>query len=477
MSGRQDTVTPSGDPATPRPLLDMNDPALQALIRSTADLAGASCAERVEKSVNARLDSHIKHIDDRLDGFDARLVALEVKPAGDTSVSSSDAPVTVGMSTVPSSTGTATAPSPARSRPVTDSAKDGWNAMSAQEQSAWRAHHAGVATRPPAHTVVPVSTAPGDSGSAQFSKPLYCEPETLPKFDGNPAKLELWITSIRDKVRKNRDPRWEPAVVVAIPDALTDTAARWHAALDDSQVDSHQSVTDIFKAMRKAFPVNRAQIRSAAHDRRWQPRTESAMLYAYDKQSLLRSAYDQSTSSTREAIEIAEIVDGLVDTFQPMIRLPQGCSEMDTLIQELCQWEPVWRSIHKTPLVAATSDTTSVSVKPSVSTGKSVRTEVSAPTVKVAVDSRPSQPPVTGAAARGRYDPARVVEATGDQPRQYRRENGNIMRLNRPCARCGEQHFDFEHAFIKEGAQSFPIIADSDYDVEGDSSVAGSHFA
>ncbi|KAE8218990.1 hypothetical protein CF319_g7232 [Tilletia indica] len=94
---------------------------------------------------------------------------------------------------------------------------------------------------------------------------------------------------------------------------------------------------------------------------------------------------------------------------------------------------------------------------------------------KSASDSRPSVAMSSNPPARGRYDPSRVTEAAGDQPRMYQRENGSIMRLNRGCARCGEQHFDFEHAYIQEGARAFPLVVTSDYEVVD--SEDGSDFA
>ncbi|KAE8184190.1 hypothetical protein CF328_g7939 [Tilletia controversa] len=194
------------------------------------------------------------------------------------------------------------------------------------------------------------------------------------------------------------------------------------------------------------------------------------MMYAYDKQSMLRTAYSLVSSGPQHEIELAEIVDGLPDTMKPMIRLPPGSSNMDDLVHELCQWEYVWRKIHKIFLADEDTSQSSVETKTSDSGGRtssSSRPKPAAPP-KVVTESRPPTASTPSASPRYRYDPSKVVESQGDEPRKYLRENGPPMRLNRPCSRCGEQHFDFEHAFLKEGARAFPLVHVADYEVDTD---------
>ncbi|CAD6934548.1 unnamed protein product [Tilletia caries] len=53
----------------------------------------------------------------------------------------------------------------------------------------------------------------------------------------------------------------EERMVAVIATAFTGPAARWHATLTTETVEKHRSVADIFRAMRKAFPINRGQVR------------------------------------------------------------------------------------------------------------------------------------------------------------------------------------------------------------------------
>ncbi|KAE8231079.1 hypothetical protein CF326_g3913 [Tilletia indica] len=61
-----------------------------------------------------------------------------------------------------------------------------------------------------------------------------------------------------------------------------------------------------------------------------------------------------------------------------------------------------------------------------------------------------------------RYDPSRIVEAKGDVPRQYRKENGRVLRLNRPCGKCGQPHFDFEHDTLV--GKVYSLVETADYE-------------
>ncbi|KAE8206724.1 hypothetical protein CF327_g7506, partial [Tilletia walkeri] len=297
-------------------------------------------------------------------------------------------------------------------------------------------------------------SAPPASG-----RPLQCKPELLPKFDGDPRKLEGWIGRVRDIIRTYRDPAWDSAVVAVIPNALTGAAARWHAALNDEQIDQHRRVSDVFAALRKAFPINHNQARMDAHNRRWRPRTETAMMYAYDKLTMLRTAYGPTAP---DELTLSLIIDGLDDSMKPMVRLAASHQNMDDLARELCEWEPVWRSIHKVKLEESDTEVPSTSKDADKSSGWSSKPSRPAQTSTVPKPAGERRPPPV----LGRYDPSRVIEATATEKRQYKREDGSLMRLNRPCGRCGEEHFDFEHAHLKDGARSFPMVTLADYDLE-----------
>ncbi|CAD6981341.1 unnamed protein product [Tilletia controversa] len=387
-----------------------------------------------------KLDSHVSSVDQRLARVNARLDEIEVRQSSNSFSSSTN--VHAAPHTIPLRGSVTTPATPIRPRAGMSSAEGDWNSFSLEERSAWRLRNAGLATHSsPLQESRP--SADVDPDSSFLSKPLYCKPELLPKFNGQPAKLEEWIDRVGDLVRMNRDPRWDSAVVAVIATAFTGPAARWHATLSSETVDKHRSVADIFRVMRKAFPINRGQ-------------------------SMLRTAYALVSSGPQEEIELAEIVDGLPDTMKPMIRLPPGYSNMDDLVHELCQWEYVWRKIHKIFLVDEDTSQSSAELKTSDSGGRtsfSSRPKPAAPP-QVATEGRHPTASTPSAPPRYRYDPSKVVESQGAEPRKYLRENGPPMRLNRPCGRCGEQHFDFEHAFLKEGSRAFPLVPVADYEVD-----------
>ncbi|KAK0521048.1 hypothetical protein OC834_006809 [Tilletia horrida] len=460
-----------GSSETPE-TFSMSSSILDTIINQAADRAVERAQTAFEKAVRGKLDEHISHIDERLDAIDARLKALEVKTPGDLRPAATSPPTApastprFGAAPPPSSTATRPAPPP-------DSAAKTWEELPDEEKRAWRLHIAGLDSRPPPpHMPVKANveqkggkTTTRDSDAhAHSSKPLECKVERLPKFDGTPAALEEWIDRVRDVTRSNPDKSWNRAVMSAIPSVLTGAAARWHASLRDEEIEQRRSVADIFDSLRRAFPVNRSQIRQAALQRRWTPSTETAVTYAYDKLGLLRTAYSLVGGATKEEIELAEIVDGLPDTMRPMIRIPAGTKDMNDLVRELVEWEHVWRNISGVPLASTPSDSSLSSFNEASKSSGIARPKPAAPSPKV--DAMPRTPngatPVPG---RPRYDPSRVREASATEPRAYMRENGSLMKLNRPCARCGEQHFDFEHPFLKEGAKAFPIVTTADHEI------------
>ncbi|KAE8238876.1 hypothetical protein A4X13_0g8343 [Tilletia indica] len=73
------------------------------------------------------------------------------------------------------------------------------------------------------------------------------------------------------------------------------------------------------------------------------------------------------------------------------------------------------------------------------------------------------------------YDPARVIPAADGKPRRYRRPSDDVViELNRPCTRCGQDHFNFEHQHLVPAVQlmapdeeTYPEVED---ETEGSSS-------
>ncbi|KAK0519729.1 hypothetical protein OC834_007284 [Tilletia horrida] len=324
------------------------------------------------------------------------------------------------------------------------------------------------------------STRDDTSSSA---RPVYCKHETLGSFEGDPTKLEAFISRVRDIGRK-RIPGWEDAVLAAVPDALSGHAAKWHASLTTAEVERMGTLEDLFAAMRRAFPVNRAQLRTDARMRKWEPRAESAMNYFYDKVLLMRQAFGETYAEQALAQDVA---DGLEASMRAYVRLPVQGPTLQTLQDALAEWEPVWRQIHKVSLTASphsNQDTPAMARSQSEPVLPAVIPPPTAP-----LPPPPPRPPrseqrqaVPGSPQWSRtsasvtslsqtYDPARVVPAANGQPRMYRRpDSTRVMRLNRNCGKCGQAHFDFEHEHLLSSGQLHTLHA-SDYDEADESEL------
>ncbi|KAK0520169.1 hypothetical protein OC842_007185, partial [Tilletia horrida] len=306
------------------------------------------------------------------------------------------------------------------------------------------------------------------STSAEREPPtrqLICKHETLGSFDGDPAKLESFLSRVRAIGRK-RIHGWEDAVLAAVPDALTGHAAKWHASLTKHESDAIDTLDALCTAMRRAFPINRAQLRSLARQRRWKPEEESAMNYYFDKILLMRQAFGDTYSEKALAQDVA---DGLDASMRGYVRLPTDNPTLHQLQEAMAEWEPTWREVHSVSVLSPTE------LEPNAPSMLRSKSEPPTP-AGVVLPSTPLPPPpqrpprseqrqsAPGAAPRPTsasvgslaqtYDPSRVVPASNGQPRMYRLPNSSrVMRLNRNCNRCGQQHFDFEHEHLLTSGQ------------------------
>ncbi|KAE8228255.1 hypothetical protein CF326_g6820 [Tilletia indica] len=280
--------------------------------------------------------------------------------------------------------------------------------------------------------------------STANEKVLYCKAERLGEFHGDPLELEFWIGTVRDVARTNPSRAWQAAVRAAIPSALKGDAREWHVALNDDEVRSMPDLPSYFKAMRANFPVDYVTLRKNAYARQWDPTKETALGYSQVKIRLLRQATPEGTP---EEMIVNDVMDGLLPSLQQIIRLPRGKERTVTALKlELGEQEPIWRRIYK---VERQSGGVSM-----------VATDASSAYTHPTSTSPSAFP--TDQRRAFRYDPARVIEAKGDLPRQYRKENGRVLRLNRPCGKCGQPHFDFEHDTLV--GKVYSLVETSDYE-------------
>ncbi|CAD6941353.1 unnamed protein product, partial [Tilletia laevis] len=184
--------------------------------------------------------------------------------------------------------------------------------------------------------------------------------------------------------------------------------------------------------------------------------------YYFDKIQLYRQAFGDLFA---EAAVAQEVIAGLPASMRAMLRLPQDGISPEDVQDALSDWEPTWREVSNTPLVITTSAAQTGTSVPSASP-LTAPAPVRPPRSDLRTSPALTRPAVQSTSGDNRFDPSRVVEATATEKRGYRRNNGSIMRLNRPCGQCGEPHFDFEHVWLKEGARAFPLVAVGEYDVE-----------
>ncbi|KAE8181479.1 hypothetical protein CF328_g8824, partial [Tilletia controversa] len=297
-------------------------------------------------------------------------------------------------------------------------------------------------------------TTPPDSPT--YSRTLICRQEFIGTFEGQSMEVENFVSQIRDVWRSNRQPEWERAVVRALPMALKGDAAAWHQRLDDTEADALTSVDKWIVALREAFPVNAMRLRSRdeAHNRAWRPYHESASAYFHHKLRLLRQAWGYGQSDERL---VSDIRSGFPSTFRVMLRIPQRGATLKALRLQITEYEPEWEEMYpapssRTPTAAsahsAARNGPPKSTAPPSGTAAATARSASAPASPAAAQSSPSNS--TGAfGLAATYDPSRITPAANGKKRIYRRpDNDEPMELNRPCGRCGQDHFNFEHYHI-----------------------------
>ncbi|KAE8240668.1 hypothetical protein A4X13_0g7661 [Tilletia indica] len=317
-----------------------------------------------------------------------------------------------------------------------------------------------------------------ESGDISLTSPSaprirICKPEYLPEYGGDPYKLDKFLTRVHDLIRNDPDPAWESAVLHALPVKFVDDAEEWHSGLSNEENKAIVSFDDLEEAMRLQFPMNRAEQRRLARERKWSPTVENAGTYYFAKLRVLRSAFGKNQP---DAVLAQDIVDGLPATFRALIRLPRTNVRLIDLRAEIGDWEPTWREMH--PQLARRPPVASSTPQPATSTSTA---KVIATKPQPATGASPAAPiPNAGGSSRplplsATYDPARVIPAADGKPRRYRRPGDDVViELNRPCTRCGQDHFNFEHQHLAPAVQlmvtdeeTYPEVED---ETEGSSS-------
>ncbi|KAE8228243.1 hypothetical protein CF326_g6831 [Tilletia indica] len=315
-----------------------------------------------------------------------------------------------------------------------------------------------AAATEPTRTVV-AETSDTSSPSVAPPRIRQCKPDHLPKFNGNPNGLEKYLTRLGDLIRSDPDPAWERAVLRAAPIQLTDDAEEWHSGLTTAEVHAIDSFDALEEAMRLHFPVNWLEQRRQAQERKWDPTAELAGTYYFVKLRLLRVVYGQDH---KESLLVQDIADGFPATFRVLLRLPRKGALLSDLRAELAEWEPQWREIHPEFDLRSSTPVGVAAPKPSVSAKTTPAKATPAPSAVVPVVPAATAPRPLPLSAT--YDKARVIPAANGQPRKYRRPGDEtLISLNRPCTKCGQDHFNFEHQHLVPAVQTLEVDDDLTY--------------
>ncbi|KAE8234081.1 hypothetical protein CF326_g872 [Tilletia indica] len=310
------------------------------------------------------------------------------------------------------------------------------------------------------------------------ARPLHCKQENIGEYTGKPDELEGFLSRVKDVLRSDPNPAWEPAVVRALSLAMKGEAAIWHQGLSDSDAARMDTIAGWEEQMREHFPVNMLQLRRTARARKWEPTQETANGYYFHKLLLLRQAYgfEQSDSSL-----VTDIKETLPANFRQMLRMPRDGPTLQDLRREISEWEPTWRELNHihlrttaTPNITTPRATTTASTSRMTPVTSSTVRSAPVPTLNASgTPSNSTQPAEGPFGLAASYDASRITPAANGRPRTYRRPDTDvIMTLNRPCAKCGGDHFTFEHNYLPAPQVRTMAIDDDDYPEQKEDTLA-----
>lgn len=301
-------------------------------------------------------------------------------------------------------------------------------------------------------------------------------PDNIGYFDGNPHRLEFWISRVASLWRQKVDPNWREPLLETLPQCLRDSAARWyelHSATSEEEQDprspasgsnaiaranrpSLKSWPDWEKSLRDAFGMDVATQRRYADGRTWLYVEEEISTYFYDKYASLRAAYPGHADQHHAS----DIWLGLPNDFQIIIR---SCTANNpdpmTLLREMRIYETAWRNCDpkRRALRTKQNATPSRAIEAAPST--------TAPSMALTTfNKQPTTSTTAGGGTEGRerqslkdtYNPSMIKVIKG--VRYYTLPNGGSLKLKRPCEHCKQDHFGFEHEFLSKKTPA-PMVA------------------
>ncbi|KAE8241240.1 hypothetical protein A4X13_0g7503 [Tilletia indica] len=282
-------------------------------------------------------------------------------------------------------------------------------------------------------------------------------------FDGTPEDLELFLARVEALNDSESDANWKQAVLRAMPLLLRGYAASWHQTLEPSKRRSLTSLVNWFTELRSAFSADPTYMRQLARARAWQPDHEDIVGYIFDKTALLKAAF----VGVPDSEVIFDVVERLPVSIRKLLRTPLASNaSLVDLRNELRMQEQFWRAETGRPLVRTStspSESTSASKPPRYSSFAGPTPTSIGPT-GIGVSSAPattksmtSAPPSASRRPPGKsiaedFDGSRLeygIEPTSKKRMMRYRVPGTdrVMWCQRPCRRCGSDHFDFAHDY------------------------------
>ncbi|KAE8229911.1 hypothetical protein CF326_g5103 [Tilletia indica] len=300
----------------------------------------------------------------------------------------------------------------------------------------------------------PERTQSAESGTAK--KHVYTvKTEDTGTFDGTPENLELFLSRLQALRFAETDLGWDKAVLRAIPLALRGRAALWHSTLTDKQRAGLYRIDVWFEALRENFSPHPAVVRRQARDRAWEIDREDILGYVFAKIALLKVAF----RSLSEGEMVREVADQLPIEIQAVLRQPHKKQpSLVRLREELRVQEVFWRQQHNRPLLRLDSELEESTSRVSDKRTASFADLVTPSTLTMNTNSSlPDRQSSRGSVAQRRgkpyaddFDPSRL--GRGKSPRTgkdtvFYRVPGTAETIwcERPCRRCGGDHFDFSH--------------------------------
>ncbi|KAE8228325.1 hypothetical protein CF326_g6747 [Tilletia indica] len=294
------------------------------------------------------------------------------------------------------------------------------------------------------------STGGGATAAAVPTKQVYnIKSDDISTFDGTPENLELFLARVQAVRFAENDANWDRAVLRAIPLALRGRAAIWHSTLTDRQRAGLFRIDAWFEALRENFSPHPSIVRRQARERAWEYEVEDILGYVFAKVALLKVAYP----SLAEGEVVHEVAERLPVELQMLLRQPH--ERQPSLVKfraELRVQEVFWRVHYNRPLRVVTAEESEL---PSAKKRTSTFAELITPSALAITPSPPSSTRGSVAQRRGKpysedFDPSRIGQGksprTGKDAMFYRvPDTTETIWCERPCRRCGANHFDFAH--------------------------------